>query len=99
MKASSFLASLLDNQGSLGILCRGSSSHPPMGRLAHQVAARQTELHARVWYEYVASKANIADLPSRHDTRLAVRMLRERFGTRVITRRVRFPPLVVADAA
>ena len=24
-------------------------------------------LRARVWYEYVASKANIADLPSRGD--------------------------------
>ena len=86
----------IDNQGALGILCRGSSSHAPMGLLAHQTAAAQLELNARVWYEYVASKANIADLPSRHDTRLACRNIRARFGTRVVHRPIRLPPLTAA---
>lgn len=86
----------IDNQGALGILCRGSSSHAPMGRLAHQTAARQSALKARVWYEYVASKANIADLPSRLDARLAARLLRARFGKRVVHRPLVLPPLTAA---
>ena len=67
-----------------------------MGLLAHQTAASQLELNARVWYEYVASKANIADLPSRHDTRLACRNIRARFGTHVVHRPIRLPPLTAA---
>ena len=87
----------VDNQGALGVLCRGSSSHAPMGLLSHQAAARQITLRARVWYEYVASKANIADLPSRRGTRLAARRLRARFGNRVVYRPLRLPPLTASE--
>ena len=87
----------IDNQGTLGILTRGASHHAPMGRLAHRVAARLFKLRARVWFEYVASHANIADLPSRRDSRLARRILRERFGARVrpagLTPSIVLPPL------
>ena len=65
-----------------------------MGLLSHQAAARQITLRARVWYEYVASKANIADLPSRRDTR---RHLRARFGNRVVYRPLRLPPLTASE--
>jgi len=90
-------AHFIDNQGALGILVRGASHHPPMGHLAHQTALRQLELSCRVWYEYVPSKANIADLPSRGDTRLAMRMLRDRFGVAVEARSMRLPPLRAVD--
>ena len=48
---------------------------------------------------YVPSKANIADLPSRGDTRLAARLLRDRFGVAVETRAMRLPPLRAIDGA
>lgn len=84
----------IDNQGTLGILTRGASHHAPMGRLAHRVAAQLFRLRARVWFEYVASHANIADLPSRHDSQLARRILRERFRARVRPAELT-PPLVL----
>ena len=68
-----------------------------MGLLSHQAAARQITLRARVWYEYVASKANIADLPSRRDTRLTARRLRARFGNRVVYRPLLLPPLTASE--
>ena len=87
----------IDNQGALGVLVRGAGHHAPMGLLAHKTALRQRELGCQVWYEYVASKANIADLPSRHDTQLAARMLRKRFRVPVdTTRPIRLPALSVA---
>ena len=65
--------------------------------LAHRTALRQREIRCQVWYEYVASKANIADLPSRHDSQLAARMLRKRFRVPVTTDRpIRLPALEVA---
>ena len=64
-----------------------------MGLLSHQTAARLMSLRARVWYEFVHSAANIADLPSRHELRKAVRMLRARFGMRCVERPIVLPPL------
>ena len=68
-----------------------------MGKLAHRVAAYHFKLRARVWFEYVASHANIADLPSRRDSHLARRILRERYGARVRSAEasptIVFPPL------
>jgi hypothetical protein len=87
----------IDNQGALGILTRGASHHRPMGRLSHQVAAQHLSLRARVWYEYVASAANIADLPSRRDSRLACRMIRARYGAHVSSLSIVLPPLTVTD--
>ena len=87
----------IDNQGALGVLVRGAGHHAPMGLLAHKTALRQREIRCQVWYEYVASKANIADLPSRHDSQLAARLLRKRFRVPVTTGRpIRLPALEVA---
>ena len=86
----------IDNQGALAILCSGTSRSPPMGLLSHQTAAQQRLLQCRVWYEYVASKANIADLPSRGDIALAARLLRRRFGVPVWRRDIEYPPLQAA---
>ena len=78
-------------QGSPWVLPRS------MGLLAHKTALRQREIRCQVWYEYVASKANIADLPSRHDSQLAARLLRKRFRVPVTTGRpIRLPALEVA---
>ena len=58
---------------------------------------RSTIFASSATYEYVPSKANIADLPSRGDTRLAMRMLRDRFGVAVEARSMRLPPLRAVD--
>ena len=87
----------VDNQGALGILVSGSSSNPPMGKLAHDTAAAQAAMRARVFYEYVESAANISDLPSRGQASLAARMLRERFRLPVWLRPLYLPSLRAHD--
>ena len=60
----------IDNSGAEAGLVRGYSRDVDSARMAsifHTVAAA---LGANVWFEYVASKANIADLPSRGDFEL-----------------------------
>ena len=57
----------VDNQGVLWNLVDASSSDPGCADMTHSTALQQARLGARVWYDYVASAANIADLPSRDD--------------------------------
>ena len=83
----------VDNQGALSALVKGSSSDVPASWIAHDVAARLFGMRSRVWFEYIESAANIADLPSRCDSKLAARMLQRRFGRAVKPRRMLLPPL------
>ena len=78
---------------------RGASRDVPTSWLAHDVARQCFDLRTRVWFEYVESAANIADLPSRGDARLAARLLRERFGKTVWVREMQLPPLRAAPPA
>ena len=55
----------VDNQGSLSNLISGSSRDVSSAWLVHEQALVSAELGAGVWFEYVRSAANIADLPSR----------------------------------
>ena len=64
----------------------------PPPPLAHLVALRHLELGCQVWFEYVNSKANIADLPSRGDIVAAARMLRSRFHRPAWQTPMRLPP-------
>ena len=57
----------VDNQGVLWNAAHGSSREPGCSALTHLTSLRQAQLRCRVWYEYVASKANPGDAPSRGD--------------------------------
>jgi hypothetical protein len=57
----------VDNQGSLSNLVSGSSADPDSRSIVYASALQLASLRARVWYEWVESEANIADLPSRRD--------------------------------
>jgi hypothetical protein len=88
----------VDNQGSLACMVRGSSDDSATSAIAHCAALRQQRQGTRVWYEYVASSANLADLPSRGRLRESARLLRQRFGNRypVHVRDFNLKPLLCA---
>ena len=46
-------------------MVKGYSARPDSARLVHAWHALNTDLRARVWFEYVPTDANIADAPSR----------------------------------
>ena len=62
-------------KASCGIWWIASSRDPGCAGMAHSTALLQARLRAKVWYEYVASAANIADLPSRGDFSFVRRMM------------------------
>ena len=57
----------VDNQGVLWNLVDASSREPGCAGMAHSTALLHHQLRVSVWYEYIASDANIADMPSRGD--------------------------------
>ena len=69
----------IDNTGALFGLAQGSSSDPDSARLIHAQHSLAAALDVNVWYEYVASGANIADLPSRGEFDLLEEMQSVRF--------------------
>ena len=54
-----------DNTGALSALVHGYASKPDMTRLVNAYHLAQFLLRARVWFEWIPSEANLADLPSR----------------------------------
>ena len=60
----------IDNTSALAALIKGYSRAPDSARIVHAFHAFNVGLRATCWLEYVASKANIADLPSRGDFEL-----------------------------
>jgi hypothetical protein len=61
---------------------KGYSKCPDMALILHSFELRLAELSLRTWIEWVPSKANIADAPSRTDpeARALVRLLVEAYG-------------------
>jgi hypothetical protein len=55
----------IDNTSALAALCKGYSNQPDSARLVHAFHAWQAGAQADVWFEYVPSKPNPADEPSR----------------------------------
>ena len=55
----------IDNTGALAALIKGYAREVDSARIVHAFHALGMGLRVRVWLEYVASKANIADFPSR----------------------------------
>ena len=55
----------IDNTGALAAMVKGYARALRGTRLVHAFASLALDLQVNVWFEYVRSKANIADLPSR----------------------------------
>ena len=60
----------IDNVGAYSGLTKGYSRDVDSGRMISVFHTMNAALGANVWFEYVPSKANIADLPSRGDFEL-----------------------------
>lgn len=65
----------VDNQGALYSLIRGRSSDADSNRLVFLARLRLHLLRADVWFDYVPSASNIADLPTRLDASAYQRLL------------------------
>jgi len=57
----------IDNAGALSNLIHGYARRPDCGRLVNAFHLLLAELGARAWLEWIPSKANCSDLPSRDD--------------------------------
>ena len=57
----------VDNTGALSNLIHGYASRPACGRLVNAFHLMLADLRCKVWLEWVPSKANVADLPSRDE--------------------------------
>ena len=79
----------IDNAGALYALMNGSSSDVDSARLVHTFHALAVPLATRVWVAYVASKANLADLPSRREFALLQSM-------GAVWRETALPPLLTS---
>ena len=66
----------VDNQGALYCAINGRSADPDMNRLVFLAQLRIAQLRARVWFDYVPSASNVADLPTRLDDAAFARLMR-----------------------
>ena len=66
----------VDNQGALYCAINGRSADPDMNRLVFLAQLRIAQLRARVWFDYVPSASNVADLPTRLDDVAFARLMR-----------------------
>ena len=57
----------IDNQGAMAGLAKGYAREVDSARVVHAFHAWNAGARVSVWFEYVRSKANIADLPSRDE--------------------------------
>lgn len=57
----------IDNTGALSNLIHGYAYLPDCGRMVNAVHLALARLRCKVWFEWVPSKANIADVPSREE--------------------------------
>ena len=71
----------VDNQGALYSLINGRSNDFDMNRIVFVTLMRHTYLSCNVWFEYVPSASNIADLPTRLDSDAIARL--NSLGSRV----------------
>ena len=60
----------IDNLSAKYGLQKGYSKVPDSGRIINAFRLKQASLGMTIWFEYVPSKQNIADLPSRRDFEL-----------------------------
>ena len=62
----------VDNTSAIYASVKGASSSADSARIVHMLHLLLAALDVSVWFEYVPSKENIADAPSRGDTDLLV---------------------------
>lgn len=62
---------MIDNIGVLSALCKGSSSTPDISCIIHAALLMMAALRITGWFEYVPSKANVADGGTRDRTQEA----------------------------
>jgi len=60
----------VDNTGALSNMVHGYARTPDCGRLVNSLHLALAALRCKVWFEWVPSKANVADLPSRDEDEL-----------------------------
>ena len=77
----------IDNQGALYSLIKGRSRDGDTNRLVFVTNMRTASLQCDVWFDYVPSASNMADLPTRLDAEAFTRL--EKLGSRV---RMSLPP-------
>ena len=64
----------IDNQGACYAFINGGAKDCDTNRCVFVTGMRQATLGCKVWYDYVPSASNIADLPTRLDDAAAVRL-------------------------
>ena len=57
----------IDNTSAIVALCKGYSAAPDSARILQACAVLRLNLDCPIWFQWVPSKANIADLPSRRE--------------------------------
>jgi len=55
----------IDNTGALAVMAKAYSSEIDNGKMLHEFEMANSKIECVPYFEYVRSKANIADLPSR----------------------------------
>ena len=71
----------IDNQGACYSFIKGGSKDQDMNRAVFVGQMRMAQMSCHVWYDYVPSASNIADLPTRLDADAVIRL--NRIGTEV----------------
>lgn len=57
----------IDNTSAIAALCKGYSAAPDSARILQAFATLRMDIDCPIWFQWVPSKANIADLPSRRE--------------------------------
>ena len=97
----------IDNTSAVAASTKGYSKAPDSARIVHALHMRIASIRARVWFEYVRTKANVADEPSRVDLSGTVyelgsspsETLKERMPTSVPVPCFVPPPVAVGESA
>eukprot|EP00962_Isochrysis_galbana_P019363 scaffold5647_cov100-Isochrysis_galbana.AAC.2 len=56
-----------NNTSAIAALCKGYSAAPDSARILQAFATLRLDIDGPIWFQWVPSKANIADLPSRRE--------------------------------
>ena len=84
----------VDNTSAIAGLVKGSSPQADSQAMIFAFHLREVELQMQVWFAYIESKANVADMPSRQafsEMVAALRALRPEFGLEAASVVAEFP--------
>ena len=92
----------IDNTSALYSLTKGYSSQPDSLSIIRAFHILDIQVRANVWFNYVATKANVADLPSRGaigEMEACIRAVQPSFTAETSTVPFTLPPILGAEAA